>query len=135
MNFQTKDKIKRIKIAKDLFTKGFTKERLADYFDVSIDTVDGYLKYDIMHDGKREIIVKKRIPITTLSDFATTTTTMDKMLPQIEKEGDKCKLCGAYSKFEHMIKWNSKTRICKHCYATMNKDKMNKLNSLIKEDK
>ncbi len=130
MNFQAKDKIKRVKIAKELHSKGFSIKKLAEYFDVSEDTASEYLKYDIQGKEDKEIIVKKETPNITLSDFASNTTTVDKVLPKNIPQGDRCPLCNKYHKYELMIAWNDKIRICKKCYNSMDSEKMDKLERL-----
>lgn len=130
MNFQAKDKIKRIKMAKDLFTKGFSIERLASYFEVSTETINGYLAHDIIHDGNKEIVIKKEVPITTLTDFALKTTTMDRALPTMPKEGDACAICKEYGKYKYMKKWKDDVYICKTCYSSLDRDKIRLLNNI-----
>ncbi len=124
MNFQHKDKIKRVKLAKELHKKGYSINQLAEYFEVNENTVNEYLKEEISVDEDNNIIEHKDKEKTTLDQFTEKTTTLDKTLPKVEIQGNRCIICKEYFKFEQMIKWQDEKRICKRCYATSDKSKI-----------
>jgi len=128
MNFAQRDRMKRVKQAKDLFAKGFTVRRLSEYFDVSEDTVESYLKEEIQVDENNVVIVGKEKKMTTLDAFSSKTTTVDNVLPDVEKTGARCKCCNEYKKFQFLIDWNPTTKVCKDCYNSLDSEKMRKLN-------
>tara|TARA_Y100000031_G_C8107761_1_gene331885 strand:+ start:175 stop:561 length:387 start_codon:yes stop_codon:yes gene_type:complete len=127
MNFQHKDKLKRVKLAKELHSKGYSLKQLAEYFDISEETVDEYLKQEISVDENNEIIERKEKETLTLDAFSDKTTTIDKALPEVEVQGNRCINCKTYHKFEQMIKWKNDKNICKACFSTLDKSKIDEL--------
>jgi formylmethanofuran dehydrogenase subunit E len=137
-SFHHKEKIKRLRLTKQLLDKGFTKQKLSEYFEVSLETVEGYIQDSKNIEGfESGVIIKeneKVKPESSLHNFTQKTVSTNDFLKDtfIKTDRIKCPLCNEMLKEEGTIKWNEKIKICKDCFNKLDNDALRRLNNISK---
>ncbi|MBW3015843.1 hypothetical protein KY330_05465 [Candidatus Woesearchaeota archaeon] len=132
-SFHHKEKLKRISLTKQLLERGFTIKKLSEYFGVSEDTVKEYIREarDLSTDTNSSIILtqKQDKTLNTLESFSNKSVSTKEFFndSKIKTNRLKCALCNQFFHKDATIKWNNQITICKTCHATLDEDKLNKL--------
>ncbi len=124
MSFHHQEKIKRIKISKELAKKGLKPEEIAQYFGVQKETVMEYLVAGGESHTSSQLIIAKDKKIPTLFSYAQKTVSSSSFFKDVPYvEGFQCPLCRRYRKYEVGKKWDSKRYICFECFMTLTPEK------------
>ena len=113
VNFAHRDKLRRSEKARSLLKEGRTVSEIAEYFDVSEDTVKKYLE-DVSTGHQRSLDEKEEV---SLFDFGSGEAKMDEYFTQEDGGHRYCAVCKIFmSKSE--LHYLDETPVCKECFRT-----------------
>ncbi len=116
-NFGHKEKLKRLETACSLWKRGRTLHDISKTIGVAEETVRKYLEEAQRKETKKGIE-------TSLSNFASTTTTIDTLFASSLEEGFKCARCKRYAKREAGILWENNVFLCRVCYLGLTNEEL-----------